>query len=427
MNKDMTLNDYIIEHCSNSMDNALASERYPIWKRSCPELSDIDFIRFGLLRCMSQVDSGRHFLQNTSQVQEETLPHSTYFKSLKSPRRTSMIEAIEKQSYMLHCKHLDSEGVDYLSDYPELDDLTVEAADGHFIDHAYHTKKGCNNKAYAAGFIYAMNLRNGLLRPICCVTNGTQRSHEIPALRRHIDKHNNQNGCVEKNLYVYDKAATDYAWWNKQKQQNNFIITVMKDNSVATYVESIPFDENDKVNIGVESYSVYENNGVKFSVVQYCDPETEVLHRFVTTLPEKTNPGVIAILYYKRWTIEKAFNNSKSNLKEKKAWSPDFKALKNQMRLTAMAYNLARVFEEKSRIQDSSLVHPSEKKYTESLKKRDEQAQRKGGFVNPLLFSARLSRISSFTIRAIQNSIITKKSLAALIEELASRLVPACP
>jgi len=25
------------------------------------------------------------------------------------------------------------------------------------------------------------------------------------------------------------------------------------------------------------------------------------------------------MLYYKRWTIEKTFNNSKSNLKEKKA------------------------------------------------------------------------------------------------------------
>jgi IS4 transposase len=29
-------------------------------------------------------------------------------------------------------------------------------------------------------------------------------------------------------------------------------------------------------------------------------------------------PGIIAILYYKRWTIEKAYNNSKSNLKEKR-------------------------------------------------------------------------------------------------------------
>ncbi|MCX7101783.1 MAG: hypothetical protein NTX38_09920, partial [Methylobacter sp.] len=40
--------------------------------------------------------------------------------------------------------------------------------------------------------------------------------------------------------------------------------------------------------------------------------------RRLPTLPTSINPGIIAILYYKRWTIEKAYNNSKSNLKEKK-------------------------------------------------------------------------------------------------------------
>lgn len=39
----------------------------------------------------------------------------------------------------------------------------IEAADGHFVNHACHTPKGINEKVYAAGFTYAMNLRNGLL------------------------------------------------------------------------------------------------------------------------------------------------------------------------------------------------------------------------------------------------------------------------
>jgi hypothetical protein len=47
------------------------------------------------------------------------------------------------------------------------------------------------------------------------------------------------------------------------------------------------------------------------------------------------------MLYFKRWTIEKAFNNSKSDLK---AWSSNLNALKNQMRLAAMTCNLLRVF-----------------------------------------------------------------------------------
>ena len=154
--------------------------------------------------------------------------------------------------------------------------------------------------------------------------------------------------------------------------------------------------------------------------MHYRDPETHKIHRFVSTLPTSINPGTIAILYYKRWSIEKAFNNSKSNLKEKKAWSSSVKSLNNQIRLTTMAYNLMHVCEEISKIQDPKLVHPSDKKYTQSLEKR----QKKGGFVNPLLFLERIARISSYTIRAVQNAIITGKPLVDLMHALMARLVP---
>jgi len=322
--ENISLNDHIVAHCNESMEIALSVERHPLWARSCPEMSDIEFIRFGLLRCIGGDDSGRDFLQTRNNIHDEPLPVSTYFNSLKSPRRMRMLEAIEKQSY--------------------------------------NTEKGENGKVYAAGFIYAMNLRNGLLKPLCCVTNGTKRNQEIPALRNYIEKQNKKTNKSEKCLYVYDKAVTDYLWWDQQKRHESFMISVLKENSAATFFESIPFDSRSEVNVGIEGYSIYENGGIKFSLVEYRDPETQTLHRFVTTLPTTINPGTIAILYFKRWTIEKAFNNSKSNLKEKKAWSSDFNALKNQMRLTSMTYNQMRIFEEVSKIQDSGLMHPSDKK-----------------------------------------------------------------
>ena len=95
----------------------------------------------------------------------------------------------------------------------------------------------------------------------------------------------------QKHLYVYDKAVTDYAWWDQQKQYSNYMISMLKENSVATRVESISFDSLHEINTGVEAYSVYENKGVKFNVVNYRDPETRKLHRFVTTLPLSINPG----------------------------------------------------------------------------------------------------------------------------------------
>jgi len=232
------------------------------------------------------------------------------------------------------------------------------------------------------------------------VTNGTQRHQEISALRDQLGKQNRTKDFSEKCLYIYDKAVTNYTFWNHQVAYGNFMLSVLKENSVATFVESIPFDASHEINTGVESYCVYENNGIRFSVINYQDPGSGNLHRFVTTLPHSINSGTIAMLYYKRWTIEKSFNNSKSNLKEVKAWSSNNNSLKNQMRLTAMSYNLLRVFEEISRIHSSALIHPSDKKYAETLKKRQQVSEKKGGFVNPLLYQKRSARISSYTIRA---------------------------
>ena len=424
MHESQTLNDFIFDHCNKSMENAISAERHPLWKRSCPELSDVDFIRLGVLRCISSVDSGRHFLQTADEIHDEQYPLSTYFKSLKSPRRMSMLEAVEQQSYTLYSETLSSHGIDYLKSFPELNDYTVLAADGHFIDHACHTEKGSNGKVYAAGFIYTLNLRNGLLRPFSLITNGTKRHHEIPVLRDQLNKQNRTKNSAEKCLYVYDKAVTDYAFWNQQIEHGNLMISVLKENSVATFVKSISFDTDHKINTGVEEYGIYENNGIRFSVVNYRDPETKVLHRFVTTVPEKINPGTIAMLYYKRWTIEKAFNNSKSNLKETKAWSSDKNSLKIQMCLTAMSYNLLRMVEELSKIQAPELIHPSDKKYAEALEKRQQAAQKKGRFVNPLFFNERVVRISSYTIRAVQNAIITGKSFSSFISALVAKLVP---
>ena len=424
MNESQTLNDFILDHCNQSMENALFAERHPLWKRLCPELSDIDFIHLGILRCISPVDSGRHFLQTADEIHDHQRPLSTYFKSLKSPRRVTMLEAVEQQSYDLYSETLSSHRIDYLKSFPELNGYTVLAADGHFIDHACHTEKGSNGKVYAAGFIYTLNLRNGLLRPFSLITNGTRRHQEIPVLRDQLKRENRTKSSTEKCLYVYDKAVTDYPFWNLQIEHGDWVISVLKENSVATFVESIPFDTRHELNRGVESYSIYENNGIRFSIVNYRDPETNKLHRFVTTLPGEINPGTIAMLYYKRWTIEKAFNNSKSNLKETKAWSSDDNALKNQMRLTAMSYNLLRMVEELSKIQDPELIHPSDKKYTEALEKRQQAAKKRGGFVNPLFFHERIVRISSTTIRAVQNAIITGKSLSGFIHALVAKLVP---
>lgn len=423
----VTFADSISLHINNSMERALSAERHPLWKRACPELADIDFIRLGIHRCMATVNSGRHFLQITDNIHNEQIPLTTYFKALASPRRMGMLKAVEDQSYQLLSQQLQAQAIDYLQSYPELDEYIVEAADGHFIEHACHTPKNKKDKVYAAGFIYALNLRYGLIRPLCPVTNGTQKHQEIPIFRKHLEKENGKKHPQQKNLYVYDKAVTDFVWWDQQKLDHNYMISVLKENSTAKPVEAIPFDKEDELNSGVEAYDVYKNSkGICFTVVTYCDPEDGKHHRFITTLPKSMRPGCIAMLYYKRWTIEKAFNNNKSDFKETKAWSSKACSLENQMRLTAMSYNLMRVLEETSKQESPSLIHPSDKKYNQDLEKRQQVAKKQGRFVNPVFFQPRITRICSYTIRAAQSAIITGRLLADLMYSLVERLVPRC-
>ena len=420
---EITVKDHIKSHCAQSIQAALDATQYTTWERDCSTVTDLDFVSAGLFRCLTVADSGRHFLQTSAEL-GLSLSHSNYYMNLKSRRRRDMMIAVEQQSYKIVCKKLENLNVDYLKQFSEFDDYIVEAADGHFIDHACHTQASRNGITYSAGFIYALDLRLGVLRPLCLVTDGSKRNSEVPAFKKEIESLNKTHGAMTKNLYVYDKAIIDYGWWHKQRQSNNFMISLLKEKAVFQEEGSIDYDEEDEVNIGVERYYQCSKGNHTFSVIEYRDPETGCLYKFITTLGTTARPGAIANLYYKRWTIEKSFNNSKSNLKEKKAWSSDKKALSNQMRFTAMAYNLMRILEEESKNDEPQKIHPSEVKYTKELDRRQIRANKVGRFVNPLMFRKRISRISSFTIRAVQLAIYTQTSLKALIGNLSSQLIP---
>jgi len=419
---EITTTNYIESHSIQSMQSALNATQYTTWERKCHEVSDLDFSNSGIYRCILFDDSGRHHLQTLEEL-DQRMTHSNYYACLKSSRRTDMLKAVAEESYKIHSQEMKDLGVNYLEQFSEFDDYVVEAADGHFTDHACHTKPSKNGITYSAGFIYALDLRLGLLRPLCVVTDGSKRSSEIPAFKKEIEKSMKDN-TASKKLYVYDKAIIDYKWWHHQKQYNNYMVSLLKDKAVFKIEKEIEYDRTDEVNIGVEHYYLCSKGNNTFCMVEYRDPETGVLFKFVSTLASTVRPGAIANLYYKRWTIEKAFNNSKSNFKEKKAWGSHIRTLNNQMRFTSMAYNIIRVLEEKSKSDEPELIHPSDKKYTKELNRRQIIAEKVGRFVNPLLFKKRITRISSYTIRAVQLAIYTKTSLRALMDKLSKRLVP---
>ncbi|WP_221894392.1 hypothetical protein [Bathymodiolus japonicus methanotrophic gill symbiont] len=38
-----------------------------------------------------------------------------------------------------------------------------------------------------------------------------------------------ENNSSQKHLYVYDKAVTDFVWWDRQKRRANYMISMLKE------------------------------------------------------------------------------------------------------------------------------------------------------------------------------------------------------
>jgi hypothetical protein len=54
------------------------------------------------------------------------------------------------------------------------------------------------------------------------------KSPPYAIILKHKTTQNNTKNKQRKHLYIYDKAVTDYAWWEAQKSHDNYMITVLK-------------------------------------------------------------------------------------------------------------------------------------------------------------------------------------------------------
>ena len=82
-------------------------------------------------------------------------------------------------------------------------------------------------------------------------------------------------------------------------------------------------------------------------LITYIIPETGEEMQFITTLSHKIPPGVVVQLYFMRWRIEKTFDELKNKLYEQKAWAKSNEAKKMQAAFTVLAYNLAKLLNQK--------------------------------------------------------------------------------
>ncbi len=317
-------------------------------RRHCPGLSDADWLRLGVQRCLAPQASGRGFLQTLASLGALCRPeNSHFFESLKSQRRLALCAEINARL----CAHARTVLPDALAAFPSLAGFDVYAGDGHSHAHAAHDPADSKGDKHAVGHLYSRNLRSGCLSHI--TVNDQQerkKEHDMRALKR-MDIAALRQGAPKgrKVLHVWDRAGIDFGQWHKWKQGSGiYMLSRCKENMALLPCGSLPFDAGDENNSGVlrDELVGTATSGLMLRRVTFHDVVMERQFEFLTNVLESSvPPGVLAQLYRMRWQIEKSFDEVKNKLGEKKAWATSAAAKSMQAQFICMSVNLLQLLE----------------------------------------------------------------------------------
>ncbi len=350
--------------------------------RPCPELTDEQWLRLGLMRVLEPVESGRAFLQEHGPRFADTPGRTNYFYSLGSERRRDLVCGV---NLALIAK---AALPDRLADIPELAKYQCFALDGHWHKAATHDARHEGTKM-AAGHFYSLDLGGHQLRHLA-VGEGLHE-HDMSVLKR--IKPLGLRQAVPKGrrvLIVYDKAGIDFEFWKRCRHECAvYFLSRVKEGMVYDRIESRLVDRKDARNRGVgEDRVVMTREGHRMRIICYSDPESAKTYEFLTNEMDLP-PGVIVELYRRRWEAEKVFDEIKNKLGEKKAWATSLVAKTVQGQMVAITHNLMVIYEHRLE-RDHGVSNTAEdarrEKRTEQMKTIADQAGRP---VSSLLLSAR--------------------------------------
>ena len=409
----------------NELFSAYLTPHIEKLNRSCPSLPDEDFINAGIRRIVSECKTGRDFLQKSDEIFDIHIAKSTFSDAMSSARRLDFVSEVSSANYKSLEQELSNDRVDYLSEFKDFEGYDVFSVDGHYIAHSSHTQRDSKGKLYAAGNLYALNIRNGLMRQFACVSDGSDKNHEMPIFREMLEIENSIYKVKNKTIWINDRAYIDHRWWMKQKRNGNHIISRSKSNSAMVCCGELSFDTTDPVNTGVVSDKLCGiSNGVAgIRVIEYVEPETGEEMTFYTTLGKEIMPGAICWLYFLRWRIEKVFDCFKNALWQTKAWANGKIAMQIQGHFICIFYNYMQFLLEKTKKHESCEDKKSEKKYKENLELREKKAKQIGRYIHPLIYTYRkISRMSCQFIRSVKNYFFSEKPLSIVLPIFAERL-----
>jgi hypothetical protein len=188
--------------------------------------------------------------------------------------------------------------------------------------------------------LYGLCLHSGLQRALVPFQGDGVHRHEWPIFKQHLPGWLATDRGRMLPIVIGDPAYLDVLYWSEQKRlRQAAMITREKENMKPTVISHYAFDPQDPVNRGVEADEMAGYTYAYLRRITYCDPATSERFIFLTT--ETTlRPGVVALLYFLRWKIEKVFDVTKNKLHQQKAWANGTVAASIQAHGIALTHNL---------------------------------------------------------------------------------------
>lgn len=367
--------------------------------RACHRLSDTDFLLLGLSRTLGVEVSGRAFLDAIEAPVAQIPSRSSFFEALGSRRRLEQLMALNEALASHLSVSLSAD--DPFACFPELQGYTLLAGDGHWIGAAAHDPRDINGNKHPTGHVYLMDLRNQAIRHLdLCDPVNKRREHDISVLKRTWTALRRNTPKGRPLLLVWDRAIIDYRFLQKAKDQAGiYFVTRDKSNSNLTRVglrSVAPIPVND--GIVSDELAAPAATGRTIRRITWTDPDTGETWSYLTN-DMKLEPGLIVLVYRRRWDIEKSFDGFKNKLHEKKSWATSPVAKTMQAIFLCLLHNLMVSYE--AGLAKAGIRNEAEEKRREKVLTRRTERVEKAGRKMPLIIRA-FQRITQRTVKFIR-------------------------
>ena len=374
-------------------------------QRKCPEITDVDFLKMGVDRCLSSSQSGHAFLQDYRKEDGKKVAIGHFFHELSSSRRLSNLQSVN-QGFLPYLK---DQLEDELSTIEELKKWHLYAGDGHYHQAAvFDEKRKADLSSREAsksptGHFFRLDLRTHHLGylDLAQPEDGKKSEHDMKMLKRQ-DLESLRAGAKrgEKVFYLWDRSCIDYEFWNKAKSQKGiYFATLAKSNSVTKKIRTYrELDYSDQRNEGVQSDDLVETSkGYEIRRITYTNPKDGKKYTYLTN-EKSLEAWIIVLLYKHRWDIEKVFDELKTKLEEQKSWASSTEAKMMHAHFLALTHNLMLLVEDSA--QKSGLEDVVEQKKQVTRKKTKYKGEREK--LPPSYINSFFKRASQRTLRFIR-------------------------